>query len=61
MRTKGGRPPLGVRSVNVKLADSDIELLRHYGDGNLSAGIRRLAREQRARIRRYSAQEGAKG
>jgi hypothetical protein len=47
--------------VNVKLADSDIELLRHYGDGNLSAGIRRLAREQRARIRRYSAQEGAKG
>jgi hypothetical protein len=52
-RTKGiGRPPLGVRSVNVKLAESDVELLRAYGAGNLSAGIRMMVRDHRRRIRR---------
>lgn len=47
-RPGSGRPPVQDRkqSITVTLSVSDIATLRRLGDGNVSAGIRRLVSQQ---------------
>jgi hypothetical protein len=50
-REGAGRPPLGpakLQRVDVRLSGDDIAYLRALGNGNLSAGVRRLVAEWRA-------------
>ena len=53
-RAGAGRRPTGVRQLGVTVSATDREILERLGDGNISAGVRRLIAERANPVERAS-------